>query len=233
MCGNCRFFKPFQHSLPNDEVLLEDVVRNDNSGQYPLRRLYYGPAYGIDYKTLVVTVDGACLMNGQNPTDATFGVYFNEGHPLNEYAHTPTDLRVTNNAGELFAIQRALQSVIRNIDHLTQASGSPIERLIIGSDSEYAVKGCSVWFNTWHEQKFRKRNGDRVKNAELIYDIHTLATDLHSKLNIHVFFWLIGREQNRQADRLANFALQENRIARWTKNYCLCEEHCAYWDFQT
>ena len=82
--------------------------------------------------------------------------------------------KATNNQAEMKAI----------ISALTYCLDNNINNVIIYSDSEYCVKGITIWIHSWVKSKWK--NGS-VKNIELWREMYSLT----EKLNVK-FQWIKG-----------------------------------------
>lgn len=130
--------------------------------------------------TLVVHVDGA---SRGNPGEAGFGVHVSlpDGRPVAElYGHLG---RATNNVAEYQALVHALRWAL--------ARGA--RRIEVFSDSELLVRQMGGRY--------------RVKNPGL-RPLHQEASDLLARFE-HGRIRHVPREENREADALANRALDE------------------------
>lgn len=98
----------------------------------------------------------------------------------------------TNNSMELTAILQGLQSLPEPC------------RVLVVSDSRYAVRGLSQWLPAWSQRDFRNAAGDVVANADLWREIfaETQRHDVRGR-------WVRGHKghpENEECDRLATAA---------------------------
>lgn len=105
------------------------------------------------------------------------------------------------------------------------------EKIIIVSDSDFAVKALSIWFNNWMDKKFRRKGKKRVEHAELILDIGDVVREMEDE-GCKVYFWWVPRKWNREADKLANEGLEGGEVAVWERNYRMCEGCSRKWGFE-
>jgi ribonuclease HI len=89
---------------------------------------------------------------------------------------------VTNNIMELQAFILALQ-------HIKQNNLDKTHEIEIFSDSEYVVKGVTVWWDKWKSNDFKTTTGP-VKNLEIWMIIEELKNDLKFKLT-----WVRGHSE--------------------------------------
>ena len=78
----------------------------------------------------------------------------------------------TNNHCELLAIEYAFNLIIRYYKELS-VLGKTIN---IISDSEYAIKSCTIWLSQWKTNNWKTSSGEDVKNKLLIENIDTNIT---------------------------------------------------------
>ncbi|KAJ8071496.1 hypothetical protein OCU04_001816 [Sclerotinia nivalis] len=165
-----------------------------------------------DPKTLVVAVDGACPHNGSDlATESSFGIFFGEGSIFNMYdtIERPAGVVHTNNYAELMAVYRALK-LIKDSSFFNvwraDAENGPTSTAIIMTDSTYVYDSVTAWIWKWLQNNFQNAMGKPVVNGELIDRIDKTIFDLAER-NICVRFWSVPREDNTEADELANRAL--------------------------
>ena len=104
----------------------------------------------------------------------------------------------TNNRMEMMAAIRVLQSL--------RSSSTDIE---IRTDSRYLIDVCSKWVHGWKRNRWRKKDGEEVKNRDLVELLDSL-------LNRHPVRWTwikghAGEEGNEYVDQLANRAMDALR----------------------
>ncbi|KAL8867286.1 MAG: hypothetical protein Q9174_005757 [Haloplaca sp. 1 TL-2023] len=162
---------------------------------------------------IVVSVDGACRNNGSASAISSYGVYFGDESPHNITATVDTPVHTSQRA-ELHACAAALEKVLdlqrmRNSGLDVEGYRSDIKHLIqviIKADSAYLVNGMTEFLAKWKENGYKNAKGLPVANADLFKDIDMVIDDLRD-LEIAVAFWLVPRRYNREADILANEAL--------------------------
>jgi ribonuclease HI len=77
------------------------------------------------------------------------------------------------------------------------------------ADSEYLVKGMTEWIFQWEKNGFTNVKGTEVVNRKLFEQCQTEVKGLKER-GVMVQFWHIKRKWNREADGMANVALDEN-----------------------
>ncbi|PPQ85686.1 hypothetical protein CVT26_011331 [Gymnopilus dilepis] len=167
----------------------------------PPSQLYYGQvSRGGHNSTGLIQTDGACINNGkERPFPGAAFVYG---------PWTPTDAGsveiqlgaeyATSNRAELKAV----------IDALAFRSWWTIfDRLVIATDSELVVRGCTELYDAWEKQGWRTRSArsEPVKNRDLWVELMR-RIDFVGKMACEVAFWKIPREWNAKADALAKRA---------------------------
>ncbi|KAI0009573.1 ribonuclease H-like domain-containing protein [Xylariaceae sp. FL0662B] len=152
-------------------------------------------------------VDGGCRGNGQpGAIGAAACCLMNrfgdcECYQARELPRYPVP---TNQRAEIRAIIMALKWALERYDEL---NGCPRMDVRIHSDSRYAVDCMSNWIYKWTRNGWTNSSGNEVANRDLLEKASHLddrVTDLGS-VN---YIW-IPREQNQDADRICNEALDE------------------------
>jgi ribonuclease HI len=165
---------------------------------------------GAHVDGLVVATDGACRGNGAADARAAIGVYFGAGSRLNDTRLLVHGGDCTSNRAELRAAAAALHSALHHFVYgnarFTDAHPHGVRQLVIKSDSTQLVRGMTEWIWRWRCIGFRGAGGNAVMNADLYLNIDSMVEALHDT-GIAVLFWLVPREHNREADALANSAL--------------------------
>lgn len=117
----------------------------------------------------------------------------------------------TNNVAELYAVEAAILIASRIKSYMV-SQGMEIQQIIVKTDSSYVSETLSrhVWRWWWdpRAQVYLNARGQPRKNSHLIHGIKRWLYDDPNQ-NFRVKFWRVRREQNADADRLANIALNE------------------------
>ncbi|KAI0445249.1 ribonuclease H-like protein [Xylaria telfairii] len=174
--------------------------------------------HSLHVDSLIVAVDGACPGNGSDrATKSACGVYFGPDMSENlafrvpdtpEYSHT-------SQRAELSAALAAIQA-----SHIYVYDGGQwpcddcvtpctVIHLVIKSDSAYLVNGMTAHVEKWRENGWRTTKNTAVKNQDLWTRLYDLVRLLYTDKGVSVDFWLVPRDQNKDADRLANWGLEE------------------------
>ncbi|MBN7763668.1 ribonuclease HI [Nitratireductor aquibiodomus] len=139
---------------------------------------------------IVIHTDGGCDRNKGGLGAWAYTAHLPTGEYKEEAGH---EFDTTNNRMELTAAIRALESV---------EIGVPIE---LFSDSEYLVKGVTVWSRNWVRNGWKTAAGKAVINQDLweellkLYQVHEVT-----------FHWLkghAGNEFNERCDTLCTEAM--------------------------
>jgi ribonuclease HI len=153
--------------------------------------------------TLVIAVDGACRSNGRQ--DATpqsaLGVFVGHNSPYN-FQHKLPQVR-TNQAAELTAGIWGLK-VAKNV--IENEGQGVLDTVVIKADSEYLVKGMTEWVVKWQANGWKTAKGGDVVNRVFFEELMAEVEELEDA-GVKVLFWHVRRGFNREADRLANLAL--------------------------
>ncbi|XP_045761473.1 ribonuclease H1-like [Maniola jurtina] len=136
-----------------------------------------------------VYTDGACFSNGRDGAKAGWGVFWGDGHALNESA--PVSGRATNNRGEIQGATRAIQ----------QAIDQGLNKLTINTDSKFLIDSATKWMDGWKQNGWRLPSGEPVKNEADFRELARVKDKIQVKWN-HVDAHK-GIHGNEQADQLA------------------------------
>jgi ribonuclease HI len=171
--------------------------------------------------TVKIYTDGSSLGNGQLGAVGGVGVYFGPGDGRN-VSEALAGSRQTNQRAELTAIQRALELAPRD------------RKIIIYSDSNYAINCVTIWFQKWRTNNWQNSAGKAVENKDLVVKVIEMLEERYS-MNRHrvddedgeessgdghwergpasvKFVWVKGHakdEGNNAADQLAVAAARE------------------------
>lgn len=161
----------------------------------------------LDRFTVVVSIDGACRDNGKPTARASWGVYFGPGSRYNSSGRLSPDLPQTNSRAEIEALSRAIDT-IRVFSHQDMT----LQKIKIRCDSEYLCQAMSMWIEGWIENGGRRSNGRAVAHFDKLAEIHKMLDDMTygDDGGLDFQFWHVPREENQEADRLANRALDGN-----------------------
>lgn len=164
--------------------------------QYKHGRYYYLQANNKN--VLLIQTDGACLENGMyNPRAGLAFIYGpNTDFQTGCVETTLGREDATSNRAELKAVISALEH-----EHWEEIFG----RVVIATDSEYIVKGCTEWCRNWARRGWRTANLEPVKNQDLWENLIWWVDQLSNR-DCEVVFWKIPREWNSKADAAAKRA---------------------------
>lgn len=174
------------------------------------------PLHGViwpnwDETTMVIHIDGACRGNGTPDARAAYGIYFGPNSPYNTSGLVPAHMPQTSTRAEIEALAHALPVLqsICSFDHR-------LRDIKIATDSEFLVNAMSQWMERWIASNGIGTNGKRVAHFERLKELHQALDEMESgdgryrqivRYGKMVSFWHVGRERNREADALANAAL--------------------------
>lgn len=139
----------------------------------------------------VAFTDGSCKGN-PGPGGAAMLLYVPDGDPIER---TLQSLETTNNKAEMAAVIVALKA--------TPEGASVLMCL----DSEYIKKGFESYLTGWINRRWRKSNGDRVKNQDLWGEIIDLTAT--RKVTFHKIKGHSGHPDNERVDALAGEAAEK------------------------
>jgi len=145
-----------------------------------------------DMPLVYVHTDGGCE---PNPGLGAWAAIIEMGVYRRTIAGTVPN--TTNNRMELMAAIRALRCFTRGC------------RVLLISDSQYLVKGMSIWMNDWKRDGRMIQGGNEVKNLDLWKELEQLA-----KEHIVDWYWVSGHLENllnNECDFLVREALARHR----------------------
>jgi len=160
--------------------------------------------------SIIVAIDGACRGNGYAGARSSYGVYFSE-YSSHNFSSVIEGSAQSSQRAELTACMAALNRIhffslaveagfLEGLDNLSQ--------VIVKADSEYVVRGMTEWVPKWRLNGFKNAKGRPVVNADLFREIDGQVQKLATR-GVSCSFWHVPRGNNRQADQLANQALDE------------------------
>ncbi|KAI0142219.1 ribonuclease H-like domain-containing protein [Xylariaceae sp. FL1272] len=155
--------------------------------------------------TMVFKVDGGCRRNGQDrPLGAAACCLVNRSGRIKYYKvqRLPLHSTPTNQRAEIAAIILALEWAL---ERYNESDTYPRMKIIIKSDSKYAVNSMSEWIYKWASNGWVNSAGYEVANRDLIQE----ASDLDDRLKElgSVRYEWIPRAENQDADRYCNESL--------------------------
>jgi ribonuclease HI len=215
---NARLFEPHKNlnHLPDDikaelyndpEILIcfdRDLGVSNLLLHLPLKKPPYISriAEAMD-NTIVIAIDGALRTNGT--TTASFGIFFGNSSPYNMKGLVPKDLPQTSQSAQLYAFKTALD-VFLNTLHSSPEFKS-LDTAVIMTDSPYLNDGLTKDIWKWESNGYMTARKTPVAHSDRLKELHELMKSLEAEKNITVGFWLVDRQYNEGADRLANEAL--------------------------
>jgi ribonuclease HI len=161
----------------------------------------------VEEYTMVVYIAVACRSNGGPEARASYGIYFGpksryNGRGLLHYSSPQTSTRA-----EIVALKQALGAIstICANDHW-------LKHIKIATDSEFLFNVITNWIYQWVDDNGVKSDGTLVMHFELLKDIHEQWDHMRSSDGggIQCQLWKVDRERNREADALANSALDRS-----------------------
>ncbi|KAG9058814.1 hypothetical protein FS842_000011 [Serendipita sp. 407] len=146
--------------------------------------------------SVLIFTDGASPGNGQPGARAGYGIVYSPLLPgiSDALEHSPEGHQPTSNRAELRAALGALT--------MRYWPGEGFSRLVIGTDSEYVVKGASEWSQKWKENGWRTSTGVSVKNQDLWKILLNKIEEFEAR-GFSVQFFKLKREWNSTADACA------------------------------
>ena len=136
-----------------------------------LSKTKYAASAPVEDSPVRIYTDGSTLSNGQTAAIGGVGVFFG---PLDKrnISEPLTGSKQTNQRAELTAIQRALEVAPKD------------RKIIILSDSKYAISCVTEWFLKWREKNWMNSSNKSVENKDLIQKILEMLEE-RFRLNQH------------------------------------------------
>jgi len=156
--------------------------------------------------TMEIYVDGGCRGNGQPGSIGAAAAVFKLRSGKHE-AWTkilPQYPPPTNQRAEITAIILALELAL---EKLAELRTNPWLDVKIYSDSRYAIGCMTDWVYKWSRNGWINAAGNEVANRDLIQEASDLDDRLKEEGTVE-YIW-IRREENQDADRYCNQALDE------------------------
>jgi ribonuclease HI len=167
----------------------------------PKLLMLFSPLQVVGHPTIGLYIDGACPGNGTPTAKGGIGVYFGQNSPYNISQPIVGPIQTSQRA-ELHAFNAALRQIERIVEE-----NPGLEYFIVVTDSEYLVNSLAKHVYKWKENGWKTAGRQPVANRDLIEPLDKKLDDMASN-GIDVQFWRASRNQNVEADRLANMAVQ-------------------------
>jgi ribonuclease HI len=154
--------------------------------------------------SVVVSVDGGSRGNDSKNSEsrAAYGVFFGSGCAFNQCGLLAHRVAQVSGRAEMEAVRQALLAVLRR-RKAGEIDG--FREIILKTDSTYVANTFDDWVWAWKENGWRRKNGEKIKNLDLVKDIHTIICKMEAD-NMAVRFWRVDRQWNMEADALVNEA---------------------------
>ncbi|OQD84864.1 hypothetical protein PENANT_c011G07294 [Penicillium antarcticum] len=157
---------------------------------------------------ILLAIHGACISEN-NITQSSFGLYYGISN-IENVSHVITGQAHTKQIAVLTACLRALRNATCIMDERMKMARKgndlvPLRTFIIKTDSEYLVRGITEWLPKWKDAGWKTCKGVTVANADLFKLVEAGITVLERV--VEVKFWLVPKENNKEAECLANWAI--------------------------
>ncbi|KUI72376.1 Ribonuclease H1 [Cytospora mali] len=194
-------FSPMHRRVPKPQLITYTAAKQVRQLQLMHPRT---GAIELDKMTVVVSIDGACRDNGKPTARASWGVYFGPGSRYNASGRLSPGLPQTSSRAEIEALSKAVDT-IRELSNQDMT----LQEIKIRCDSEYLCQAMSMWMEGWMENDGLRSNGQAVAHFDKLLEIQNKIDDMTygDEGGLHFQFWNVPREENREADALANSAL--------------------------
>jgi len=154
-----------------------------------------------DYKNIYVYTDGGCINNGKANALGGIGVFFGINDPRN--VSRKFEGKQTNNTAELLAILEAIKILQKEI--------KSNEKVIIVTDSEYAIKCATTYGEKLNRIDWKPKDGKVVPNLLLVKELYLITSKYNNISYMHIEAHTNKKDRhsfgNSNADLLANNAI--------------------------
>ncbi|KAJ7143842.1 ribonuclease H-like domain-containing protein [Mycena epipterygia] len=152
----------------------------------------------LDARTVLISIDGACAGNGTPSARAGVGIYFGPSSPHN--VSEAISGNQTSQRAEILAATKALRKALTLLENVTS-----VGKIVLLCDSQYVVGAMTQWVFAWKDNGWKNANGGPVENKDDFKELDATIEQLEEE-GLDVLFWLVGRENNTEADQLAKTA---------------------------
>ncbi|KAH9842288.1 Caulimovirus viroplasmin [Teratosphaeria destructans] len=172
-------YEPGEAPLPlgTEDGFDPTIILDPTTGQLryktgpELTKLKYVATRPVPSAPVRVYTDGSSLANGQVGAVGGVGVFFGPGDRRN-ISEGLAGTKQTNQRAELTAILRALEVAPKD------------RKIILLSDSNYAIKCVTEWFQNWRRNSWLNASRKPVENKDLITKIITVLESRY-EMNKH------------------------------------------------
>lgn len=215
-----RAFEPDTDQSGRSKTPKEIFVPRNGWGRVPQTRYIHA----VDDAMVFLQTDGACQNNGRPNARAASSVVYAPPDPTTGlrgvFSLHMSKRDSTSNRAEMIAVLAAIRC--RN----WRAEG--FSRVVIGTDSEWVVKGATLRVRKWQSRNWRLSNNQPVQNQDLwkelgeaqtveFFKINNVAEHIGTVWNIEanrhygveILFWRLDRSFNQVADAAAKGAIND------------------------
>ena len=162
--------------IPEAEILkIRAVCSNIKSAPFS-EDLNYKPAnWNCINDEIYIFTDGSAKKPTGGIQSSGVGVYLGHG-TINVKEYYEGRECKTNNQCELLGLDYAFKLIVNYFPELLKLN----KNIKIVSDSEYAIKACSIWLQTWKGNNWKTSGGEDVKNRDLIESIDSSMNKIKS-----------------------------------------------------
>jgi ribonuclease HI len=164
----------------------------------------------VEKRSIVISVDGAS--RGNHSLDitsrASYGVYFGKTSPHNRQGRLNSQLPQTSSRAEIEAAIQAIEMVAK-----LDLTGQRTTKVIVKTDSDYLHKSMTDWMPKWMTTGGVGSKGEEVKHWPYLLALHRRITEVENAKGIRILFWWVPRAYNKEANALANLALDQEDSA--------------------
>jgi ribonuclease HI len=164
----------------------------------------YRPGNSIEIAT-----DGACRNNGRADAVAGCGVYWGPNDSDNRSFQLRDGVHPTSQRAELTAAICALSDFRDIFLNGEFAHLGRIDYVVIKTDSAYVAKSMTDWIVEWSRNGYLDYSRRPICNKDLIQKLDSLCREIGHDLGVQACFWQVGRDENKDADRLAKAAIRD------------------------
>jgi ribonuclease HI len=138
---------------------------------------------------IILYTDGACSRNGYKDAPGGWAYILLWDSLKREFRHSNFEQPATNNRMEI-------KSIISGLRDIKDRWKPPYSKIAVISDSEYCVKGASVWMYSWERMGWKKKEKREKQKPLLNIDLWKEMFELCTILKPS-FFWVKGHSGNK------------------------------------
>ncbi len=175
----------------------------------------------VDPGSIVVSIGSATRTGNDGIAQASFGLFYGPKAMNNDgdKVHDKHPVAKSVEGGAVIAAIICLLRIVKKMDNPQQEDdqdccimprGLNICKILILTDSVYLVKAMNEYIWKWKKNGFKTAKKQPVANAQGLEELDDLL-EIFEDRDIPVWFWLVKKEDNQEANFLAKQALDNDQ----------------------